>query len=173
MSSDEKFIIWNIDKRDTTFQWELSGMKIDFVIGPQNRILCYTNGGRGFDYFMPIVGDIWGRPTGCNTEYEIKQAAVILQNEEYIVTLCEDNKIRIYSTDNIVNANCIASYDCNAKEVESITVTIDGQQILITTKNGQLRILNFPNLQELIDKTKEQFKDVPLTFLERLENYLY
>lgn len=173
MSSNEKFIIWNIDKRDTTFQWELSGMKIDFVVGSQNRVLCYTNGGRGFDYYTPIVGDMWGRLTGRETEYAIKQATIISRYEECIVTLCEDNKIRIWVTDNMVNANCIASYDCNAEEVESITVTADGKQIFITTKKGQLKVLNFPSLQELIDKTREQFKDAPLTMIEMFENYLY
>ena len=170
MSSSENFIIWDIDKRDTTFQWELSGMRIDFIVGQQNGALCFANGGRGFDYFVPMLGNTWSRATGYRTDYEIKKAT-LSDNEDYIITLCSDNKIRIWVAD-MINAQCVAIYDCKESEVESIIITPDGKRILIKTNDERIRVLDFPTLQDLLDRTREQFKNNPLTWVERLENYL-
>ena len=48
----------------------------------------------------------------------------------------------------------------------------DGKKIALITYDDSIQLLSFPPLQELIDQTRERFKDRPLTMEERRQYYL-
>ena len=56
--------------------------------------------------------------------------------------------------------------------VSSVSFSPDGKLIVSNSYDRTIRIWDFPPLQELIDKTREQFKDYPLTPEERRKYYL-
>ena len=62
-------------------------------------------------------------------------------------------------------------------DVLSATFSPDGRQIMVVEKgkalwNASIRIWDFPPLQDLIDQTRERFKNRPLTPEERRMYYL-
>lgn len=56
--------------------------------------------------------------------------------------------------------------------VFSATFSPDGKRIVSASVDGTIRIWSFPPLQDLIDQTRERFKDCPLTPEERRMYYL-
>ncbi len=56
--------------------------------------------------------------------------------------------------------------------VESVSFSPDGHYIVSASYDGTVRIWDFPPLQQLIDETRERFKDRQLTPEERQKYYL-
>ena len=56
--------------------------------------------------------------------------------------------------------------------INSISFCPDNRHITFSTGDGIHLIYDFPPLQELIDQTREKFKDYPLTEEERKMYYL-
>ena len=55
--------------------------------------------------------------------------------------------------------------------VLSASFSLDGEHIVLSSGKF-IRIEDFPSLQDLIDQTRERFKDRPLTPEERYQYYL-
>lgn len=58
------------------------------------------------------------------------------------------------------------------KKLESVSFSSDGRKLLVTFIGGDIKILDVPPLQELLDNTREQFRSRPLTIEERHRFYL-
>ena len=56
--------------------------------------------------------------------------------------------------------------------VQSAVFSPDGNQVMSVQEDGTVMVWDFPPLQELIDQTRERFKDRPLTAEERRMYYL-
>ena len=52
------------------------------------------------------------------------------------------------------------------------TFSPDGRTIAVACEDGNIYLIDFPPLQELIDQTRERFKNSPLTPEERRQYYL-
>lgn len=67
---------------------------------------------------------------------------------------------------------CIKTFEGHTDAVNNVSLSPDGESILSTSRDGTVRIWGFPQLQKLINKTKQRFKNVPLTEKERHDYFL-
>lgn len=101
-----------------------------------------------------------------------------LYNKDYLIDITPDEKYVLCASEGIViirdieTGNEIKSFKGNFRDVHSIAFTPNGRKIVATYDNGIIRIWDFPPLQDLIDQTRERFKDRPLTPEERRQYYL-
>jgi WD40 repeat protein len=85
-----------------------------------------------------------------------------------IAAACSDS-VRLWE----MNAEeYVMSLSFPSKPPESVSFSSDGRKLLATFKGGDIRILDVPPLQELIDNTREQFSSRPLTMEEKHRFYL-
>lgn len=92
----------------------------------------------------------------------------ISPNEKYYAYASGAN----VSVRDIETGKVIKSYEGDYEDVYSVTFTPNGKKIISTYQDGAIRIWDFPPLQDLIDQTRERFKDHPLTPEERRMYYL-
>ena len=94
---------------------------------------------------------------------EIKDAA-ISHDLKYAVTGSKDKELRVWD---IISGVCLKTFRGHSDWVNSVDFNLDGRHIVSSSWDGTIRIWDFPPLQELIDKTRRQFKDNQLAKEER------
>ena len=89
---------------------------------------------------------------------------------KYIASVSYDSEqIRIWD---INSARCIKTFEGHSERITSILFTPDGEELISSSFDGTIKLWEFKPLQEIIDQTRERFKDVPLTAQERREYYI-
>jgi WD40 repeat protein len=68
-----------------------------------------------------------------------------------------------------VQIDCLLGHTIN---VTTASFSPDGRYIVSASADGTVKIWDFPPLQELIDSTRERFKDRELTQEEKRKYYL-
>ena len=80
-----------------------------------------------------------------------------------------DNSIRIWD---VHSGCCIWNRKAHINGVTSANFSPDGKRIVSSSYDGLVKVWGFPELQELIEKTRERFKNRQLTSEERRKYYL-
>lgn len=116
---------------------------------------------------------IWDAKTGIELKRLSGHTDTILSasfspDGKNILSDSKDNTIRIWD---IEFAHECYIFDKDIDSVASATFAPDGKHIILVSKDGTIRIWPFPPLQELIDQTRERFKNRPLTPEERRMYY--
>ena len=94
--------------------------------------------------------------------------AAISQDGTRVVSVSTDSSLNVWDCD----TGCeLVSLFGHLERVNSVSFSPDGKQV-VSASDGTLIIWKFPPLQELIDQTRERFKDRPLTPEERKRYYL-
>lgn len=88
---------------------------------------------------------------------------------QYVVTGSHDKTVRVWD---LANRKTLHIYKGHTWGVSSVNIQPDGRTILSSSFDGTVRQWDFPPLQELIDKTRERFKNRQLTPEERRKYYL-
>lgn len=86
-----------------------------------------------------------------------------------VVSASADRTIRIWDVDSRKELEVLEGH---FSSVNDARFSQDGRHIVSSSSDGTIRIWDFPPLQELIDQTRERFKDRPLTKEEREQYYL-
>lgn len=90
-------------------------------------------------------------------------------NGKYIVSASDDSIVKVWSADDGVE---VCSFVGHQGRVLYAEFSPDNRYIVSSSDDGTIRIWDFPPLQELIDQTRECFKDRPLTPEELRMYYL-
>ena len=93
---------------------------------------------------------------------------------KYLVSGAKDKTIRVWELQSGV---CVCTYKGHDASVSNVAFTSDGKHIISISDDSEsddstIRLWDFPSLQDLIDQTRERFKDRPLTPEERRQYYL-
>ena len=86
-----------------------------------------------------------------------------------IVSASEDNSIRVWD---VSTGICLVVLKEHGKRVTHAEFSPNGRQIISSSSDGTVRIWDFPSLQQLINETRERFKNRPLTDEEKRKYYL-
>ena len=89
---------------------------------------------------------------------------------KYVLLKMYQNILNVYSVE---NGCCVYSIEIEDDVIQDYSFTDDGKHIIcVLYEKGEVRQYDFPPLQELIDQTRERFKNRPLTEEERKMYYL-
>ena len=95
--------------------------------------------------------------------------AIFSPDGYYIVSASRDQTVRVWD---VKSGKQICILDTFEYQPTSVDFSPDGKHIAISSTDEIIHIWDFPTLQELIDQTRERFKDYPLTDEERRMYYL-
>ena len=116
---------------------------------------------------------IWDAVTGeCKRVLEghteaVNSAAYSPDGRE-IVSASWDKTIKVWNAD---DSREVYSYSLPSTCTDA-SFSPDGRTIAVACEDGSIYLIDFPPLQELIDQTRERFKNYPLTPEERRQYYL-
>ena len=88
---------------------------------------------------------------------------------KYIASASKDKTVRVWDAE---TGDCLHVIEGHTDIVNFVAFTPDGKHIISAGKDGTIRQYDFPPLQDLIDQTRERFKNRPLTEEERKMYYL-
>lgn len=117
------------------------------------------------------VTDVWDAETGeliarfgDNNGY-----FYFSQDGKYILSKSQEN---LFNVVDIERGSCVYSIESPIDTLDAAVFVNNDTQIMTVSTDGTIRIWDFPPLQDLIDQTRERFKNRPLTEEERKMYYL-
>ena len=95
-------------------------------------------------------------------------------DSQYVISGSKDKTIRVWDVETGICVDKLIGHDAT---IMNVAFASDGRSIIsvsddYSTEDWTIRIWEFPPLQELIDQTRERFKNRPLTEEERKMYYL-
>lgn len=163
----ESIPIWDVETGENIKTLEgHSGIITSAVFSPDGKRVVSAS----YDYTIRI----WDVETGkelnvLENHTDVVDAVTFSPDGKYIASASTDNTIRIWNAE---VGSQIAMVQGQFKGFNAITFTSNGSKIVSASNDQFVRVWDFPALQDLIDQTREQFKDYPLTPEERKKYYL-
>lgn len=156
--------IWDAQKQRRRFL--LDGHKTDITAIAINR---------GGDLVASSSKDhtvrLWSTETGeCIKVLEhgvAVNSVSFSHNGKWLVTTSRDNTVRIWDLN---SGRCLQTTHLLNKSEEAVFSKNDKSVVVVET--NAIRIIDFPSLEDLVRKSRERFKDNPLTPEERRRYYL-
>ncbi|MBR4678872.1 MAG: hypothetical protein IKO99_12800 [Bacteroidales bacterium] len=134
---------------------------------PDGRYIVSASDDKTVRIWDAKTGQQIGNPLEGHTA-EVK-SALFSPDGKYIVSTSKyDYTVRIWDAKTGLQVDDPLHYEFPI----TTNFSPDGRHIMSVDEGGTLKILDFPPLQELIDSTRERFKDRPLTPEERKKYYL-
>ena len=176
-SNDGKYIVSASD--DNTIKiWNVKTGKVINTLqghsGSVNSAYFNHNGKRIVSASSDNTVRTWNVETGKGIK-ELKghtrnvNSAVFNSDGKYIVSAASDCTVRIWEAE---TGKEVKKMEMNRYVVKYASFSPDSKHIVSGSMDKIIRIWDFPPLQNLIDKTRERFKDRKLTPEERRKYYL-
>ena len=166
-TKENKIIVYDTETRETIKTLSGHAAQVNFTnFNPQGNLIVSASADKTLR--------IWNLDTGtCIKVFEGHTSSVnhaaFSPNGKLIASASSDNTIRVWDVE---TGSCIHIIEGHTDAVRFVSFTPDGQHIISYSKDGTICKWPFPPLQELIDQTRERFKDRPLTDEERRMYYL-
>ena len=96
-------------------------------------------------------------------------SVVFSPDGKYIASASWDKTIKLW---NVESGACVRTFEGHTSIVNSVVFSPDGKYIASASWDETIKLWNVPTLQDLIDKTRDRFRNNPLTEKERKEFYL-
>ena len=106
--------------------------------------------------------------TGHNDRVE---SARFSANGKHIISSSWDGTMRIWDVESGEEIFNVEVSELWGQAIPS-AFSSDGKYLVALSEDGSVKLWNWPSLQDLIDQTRERFKDRPLTPEERHQYYL-
>lgn len=90
-------------------------------------------------------------------------------NGNLLASASDDGTIRIW---NVECGGLVDIFDESPHKVKDVKFSSDGLKIISALNDGTIHVWNYPSLQQLIDETRERFRNRQLTSEERKKYYL-
>lgn len=159
--------VWDAETKEKTHSFDAVVHMGDVLFSPDGKyILCYSNyedGGSGPICIMDartgkVIHELEGH------QGTIESVSFSSDNKWIVSSSAIDGSVKVWD----------AEYGGEIAEFEALEgiFSPDGRKLALITPYNTIRIVDFPPLQDLIDKTRECFKDKPLTSWERKAYHL-
>ena len=155
--------IWDVEtgKKLLDFEKHFSGIVFSAVFSPDGTCILAASDDNSLKK--------WDSKTGAELltlKHHSSNYKPILFSPDgkYIITASNDNTSTVWDATNGARLLSLEGY--------SASFSPDCRHIVTASSDNLIRIYDFPPLQELIDQTRERFKDRPLTPEERRMYYL-
>ena len=161
-SNDSTIRIWNVETGKEQIAIKGHTNKVNSVaFSPDGKSIVSASDDNSIRVWNALIGEEVWKQQGS---YVVKSASYS-PNGQYIITDAFNTDIRNATTGIII---------MTLKGQEKPTFSLDGKLIATAGSgfDGTITIWELPNIQELIDQTRERFKDRPLTPEERRKYYL-
>jgi len=167
-------LIWDIDTNEILLPFTLpksiefddSGTNIQLIFNNGSYLSLNSSDGHQENYVEGTALD--------DNDTEFGNDEAISPDGDYMAAVTDDWNVVVYKTEAkevVWRLHTSDLHDVHAT-VTSIAYSPNSRRIAVGSYNGDLRIYTFPPLLELIEKTRERFKNSPLTTKERQKYYL-
>lgn len=163
VSTDNTIRIWNVTTGEQIGVMKHDNKVISQILSPDGKKIVSASEG---------ILKIWDTETGqcihtLDGHQESVKSVAYSQDSKHIISTSFNNNIKIWDTK---KGKCISNLSYS-KDVNSAVFSPNGRSVLCSADDGFL-IWDFPPLQQLIDETRERFKNRKLTPEERRKYYL-
>lgn len=159
--------IWNVHTGKCISKYDGHTNSInDVVFSPKGNVFASVSDDRTICIWELATGKLLHRLTGHTRAV---RCASFSPNGQYIVSAAWDNSIRVW---NVALGKCVQTLTGHTDIIDFVEFSPDGKLIISSSYDGTVKVWDFPPLKELIDETRERFKDNPLTPEERRQYYL-
>ena len=149
--------------------------KLEF--SPDSRQLMAASGDMKIRCWDVTTGSLlWEKenPESLEDDEELGNQEAMSPDGKTMAVAVDESNVFVYNTENdcpIWHLHTADPHDVHAM-VSSIAYSPDCQYIAVGSTNGDLRVYEYHTLQQLMDETRERFKNHPLTPEERRKYYL-
>ena len=174
-SPDDKYIatacedgnvyIWDIELGESMVLGKHSGSVSYVSYSPDGKLLASASEDGSVK--------IWNAESGFCLQTAINgvddvNSVDFSQDGKYVVVAYGNSVMVLEATTGV----CVHTFEGHLADVNSAKFSPDGRQIVSASWDNNIIVWDFPPLQDLIDQTRERFKDRPLTDEERRKYYL-
>lgn len=163
INAGKKLYIWNLQDSTEIKSWDVNAhRRFHMQISPDRKYVMLGE---------KSAIKIWEIATGKCVSTLVGHTSVVYDcvfspDGKYVVSTSHDTMVKLWDWKSGI---CLTSQ--SLEQYLSVRYSNDGRHVVMVC-GEEVRVLDFPPLQQLIDETRERFKNRPLTQDERRKYYL-